>query len=431
MHPLNKVFFYFSPLWIVSCYSHILDEHQQLLTVTVQDWNEHLGELNFYERENGNLAWTPIQGPIPVVIGKNGLSWGIGLHPMNSELSYKKEGDGKSPAGIFSLGCAFGFAPHLKHLKIDYLPLNEFIEAVDDPLSSYYNSIVDRREVTPDWQSSEKMFQEPLYQVGLTVHHNFPHPKAYRGSAIFLHIWQNEHSGTAGCTAMSLENLNTVLSWLDPNKHPVLVQLPIHTYNELQNPWGLPDQMKDSLLKSCNLVDISVAIPDIFLNLRYATADNFLNAPVYTKPACYLHKRVAEALLRVQKELSSMGLGLKIFDGYRPLSVQQMMWDLIQDERYVSNPAKNKGRHTRGTAVDLTLVDLGGQELEMPTPFDDFTEKAHSNYLDLSEIVLQNRALLAKVMKKEGFHQLPTEWWHFDFEGWQDDAQFPPLDIPL
>ena len=105
------------------------------------------------------------------------------------------------------------------------------------------------------------------------------------------------------------------------------------------------------------------------------------------------------------------------------------MWDVIQDERYVSNPAKNKGRHTRGTAVDLTLVDDKGNELEMPTEFDDFTERAHSNYPNVSETVFKNRALLQEVMKKHHFQTLPTEWWHFDFEGWHDDIQFPPLDV--
>lgn len=184
-------------------------------------------------------------------------------------------------------------------------------------------------------------------------------------------------------------------------------------------------------MPSCTFVDISKTIPGIILDIRYATSNNFLGFPVYTKPVCYLHKKAADALSRVQKELSSIGLGLKIFDGYRPLSVQQMMWDAVQDERYISNPAKNRGRHTRGTAIDVTLVDPEGRELEMPTPFDDFTEKAHSDYANLPEIVIQNRALLTEVMKKHGFQPLLTEWWHFDFKGWRNDTEFPPLDIPL
>jgi D-alanyl-D-alanine dipeptidase len=180
-----------------------------------------------------------------------------------------------------------------------------------------------------------------------------------------------------------------------------------------------------------NLVDISKIIPDVVLDIRYATSNNFLGLPLYEKPICYLHKKAARALAKVQKELSSLGLCLKIFDGYRPLSVQQRMWDAIQDERYVANPAKSKGRHTRGTAIDVTLVDQKGKELEMPTPFDDFTEKAHSTYANLPQTVLHNRALLAEIMKKHGFQQLSTEWWHFDYAEWQNDKEFPPLDIPL
>lgn len=178
-----------------------------------------------------------------------------------------------------------------------------------------------------------------------------------------------------------------------------------------------------------NLVNLSNTIPSIILDIRYATSNNFLGFPVYPTSACYLHKDVAQAINQVQTEISSMQLGLKVFDGYRPLSVQQVMWDAIQDERYVSNPAKNKGRHTRGTAVDLTLVDCNGRELEMPTDFDDFTERAHSDYPDVSEVAAYNRGLLQEIMTKYGFQVFPTEWWHFDFTGWSDEAKFPPLDV--
>lgn len=178
-----------------------------------------------------------------------------------------------------------------------------------------------------------------------------------------------------------------------------------------------------------NLINLLNVNPDIVLDIRYATDNNFLGYAVYPKPRCYLHKDVAEALNQVQMELSSMGLGLKVFDGYRPLSIQQMMWDAIQDDRYISNPAVNKGRHTRGTAIDLTLINSSGFELEMPSEFDDFTEKAHSNYSHASDTATFNRDFLRHIMIKHGFQVLPTEWWHFDFNGWRDDIKFPPLDI--
>lgn len=121
----------------------------------------------------------------------------------------------------------------------------------------------------------------------------------------------------------------------------------------------------------------------------------------------------------VQEELESIGLGLKIWDGFRPMAVQWKFWELVPDERYVSDPRKG-GRHTRGTAVDVTLITKEGQELIMPSSFDDFSEKAHRNYQGASVEAIQNRELLEKVMEKHGFVGIPSEWWHFDFVGWED-----------
>lgn len=177
------------------------------------------------------------------------------------------------------------------------------------------------------------------------------------------------------------------------------------------------------------LVEISKIIPNIILDIRYATSENFLGFSIYSQPLCYLHRDAAEALSKVQKELESLDLFLKIFDGYRPLPVQQLMWDTIQDERYVSNPAKNKGRHTRGTAVDVTLLDKKGNELEMPSPFDDFSERAHSHFQGSTKKALHNRQLLKLIMEKHGFEQYPYEWWHFDLKGWQNDEKYPPLSL--
>jgi D-alanyl-D-alanine dipeptidase len=177
------------------------------------------------------------------------------------------------------------------------------------------------------------------------------------------------------------------------------------------------------------LINIETACPSIKLDIRYATENNFLGFPVYPKAACYLHREVAEALFEVQQELLEQDLGLIVFDGYRPLSVQQIMWDLIQDDRYVANPAIYKGRHTRGTAVDLSIIDAEGNLLEMPSEFDEFTENAHADYQEATQEALQNREKLRDVMERHHFTQLPTEWWHFDFKGWKDDEKFPPLDL--
>lgn len=177
------------------------------------------------------------------------------------------------------------------------------------------------------------------------------------------------------------------------------------------------------------LVDLSTKHPLFIFDIRYATKNNFTGEVLYDLPKCYLHEEVAEALCRAQDELKEYGLRLKIFDGYRPLSIQQKMWDLVQDGRYVSNPAVNAGRHTRGTTVDLTLTDFEGKEMAMPSDFDEFSEKAHIDYPNVSRSARKNREFLCKIMKKYGFEPLSTEWWHFDYKGWQDDNKYPPMDI--
>lgn len=180
-----------------------------------------------------------------------------------------------------------------------------------------------------------------------------------------------------------------------------------------------------------NLIDITTVDPRIRLDIRYATTNNFCHKKLYSQPVCYVHTKCAEALARVQAKLAPQGLFLKVFDGYRPVSVQQVMWDLIQDENYVMNPAKGKGRHTRGTAVDLTLVDTLGNELEMPSEFDDFTERAHRENRNQSHTARTNMKLLEGAMQEEGFVGWPLEWWHYDLQGWNDDTLYPSLDIPL
>lgn len=220
----------------------ILSGHYQLIVVTTRDWDESLGTAQVFQRQNDTSAWSELSRVMPVVLGKAGLAWGIGLHPSQTSPSIKREGDRKSPAGIFTIGPAFGFAPpsEMAHLKIGYLPLTSEIEAIDDPHSRYYNCIVHRKEIACDWKSSEKMGEIPLYKLGFVINHNFPNPQPGGGSAIFFHIWRNSHSGTAGCTAASLEDLSTILSLLNQSKNPVLIQLPISTYSTLQQEWSLP-----------------------------------------------------------------------------------------------------------------------------------------------------------------------------------------------
>src|SRR5439155_19902064 len=157
------------------------------------------------------------------------------------------------------------------------------------------------------------------------------------------------------------------------------------------------------------------------VDIRYATADNFTHQQLYAHARCLLHEAVARRLADVQRELRARGLGLVVYDCYRPLSVQRKMWALVPDERYVSDPAKGS-RHNRGAAVDLALVDKRGRVLPMPSGYDEFTERAHRDFAGGSDAraieARKNRALLDEVMTRHGFVGLPTEWWHYDAAEW-------------
>lgn len=176
-----------------------------------------------------------------------------------------------------------------------------------------------------------------------------------------------------------------------------------------------------------NLVDVQKINPDIMLDIKYATKDNFTGQQVYSNAKCYLLKEVAEALNEAAKYFAQLGYTIKIWDGYRPHKVQYIFWHLVPDERYVANPEKGS-KHNRGCAVDITLVDQHGKELDMGTDFDDFSEKAHRSYANLSETISNNRKLLENIMAQHNFIGEPTEWWHFDYKNWQN---FPLLDVPF
>ncbi len=186
------------------------------------------------------------------------------------------------------------------------------------------------------------------------------------------------------------------------------------------------DVERDSLNR---LVDLEKYIPGIEIDIRYATNNNFLGTAVYPPNArAYLRLPAAIALKRVQEELNKKGLGLKIYDAYRPYSVTVIFWNKVKDTNFVSSPWQGS-RHNRGCAVDLTVIDLKtGKELDMPTQFDNFTAKARPDYKNLPKNVIANRALLFNIMAKYGFRKFPTEWWHFDFSGWEN---YFLMDLPF
>ena len=153
---------------------------------------------------------------------------------------------------------------------------------------------------------------------------------------------------------------------------------------------------------------------DFVYELKYATPDNFLKQAVYDCGECYLRKSTAEALVKANKAFKQLGYRIKLFDCYRPLSVQKKMWKILPGTHYVANPAKGS-KHNRGAAVDLTLVDAQGKELNMGTPFDFFGKEAHHTYTEHSKEVLENRKLLKETLDKYNFKSIYSEWWHYEY----------------
>jgi len=165
---------------------------------------------------------------------------------------------------------------------------------------------------------------------------------------------------------------------------------------------------------SSPLVEVQKVDPSIYVELKYKTADNFMNEVLYDADfRCFLRPEVAQRVARVQAHLRGQGYGLKIFDGYRPLSVQKRMFARFPQPGFVADPKKGSN-HNRGAAVDLTLVDLEGNQLPMPSEYDEFSERAHIEYQGGSVQERKNRKILQQAMTQEGFRPLRSEWWHFD-----------------
>ncbi len=177
-----------------------------------------------------------------------------------------------------------------------------------------------------------------------------------------------------------------------------------------------------------SLVLVSSLDSTIITDVRYATENNFTHKVLYPSAKVYLRHDAAVQLAKANEFLKkTYNLRIKIFDGYRPLSVQKYMWSILPNENFVADPAKGS-RHNRGCAADVTLIDQSGRELDMGTQFDDFTPKARPDYQDISDRAAANRKILKLAMMQFGFIQMETEWWHFDFNGWE---KYSILDIPI
>ena len=219
---------------------------QQMVVVTTADWDANGGSLQTFER-NGS-EWKAVTEPRPVTIGRSGSAWGIGLHPAGQAGPLKQEGDGRSPAGIFRIGTAFGYASTVP-TGLRYQGMSESDYCIDVSNSSSYNQIVDASVVgqTAVSGSTEPMRRDlhangdQRYKLGFIIEHN-PNGKPAAGSCIFAHLWRQPGEATAGCTAMPEPVMQGLLAWLRSDKEPVFVLLPQAQYQRLRQAWHLPKE---------------------------------------------------------------------------------------------------------------------------------------------------------------------------------------------
>lgn len=184
---------------------------------------------------------------------------------------------------------------------------------------------------------------------------------------------------------------------------------------------------KNGIIEKKGLVELIKLDDSFVIDIKYATTDNFTKKQIYTMPMCLINKNTAQKLINANNELKTLGYRIKVFDAYRPFSAQQVLYDAASDKSFVANPKKGS-IHNRGAAVDVTLVDMDGNEIEMPSGYDEFTERAYLKYTDCDQKLIENRELLGKYMVKHGFKRISNEWWHFEDT---NAKNYPLLDIPF
>lgn len=210
-----------------------------MVVVTTEAWGASNGTLWRFARVSG--TWQKQGEPVPVTVGSAGLGWGSGLHP-GADGPVKREGDRRSPAGVFHIGAAYGYAASAPPgTGTDYRQLRASDRCVDDSSSKHYNQIVDATAVNGDWKSAEIMRRDDeLYRWVVLIEHNARSPVPDHGSCIFFHVWRDRESPTVGCTAMGREDIESLMRWLAPSATPVAVVLPRGVYDQLRSSWSLP-----------------------------------------------------------------------------------------------------------------------------------------------------------------------------------------------
>lgn len=223
--------------------AQIPEESRQAVLVICPQWDSVQATLTRWERSEKGV-WRPVGSPMPVVVGRSGLAWGLGIHPAEANVPprIKREGDGCAPAGIFELKRMFGSRQKMPQGSLPYQEMKRDTAGVDDPDSRYYNQIVQPGPgIVKDWKSAERMLI-PDYKIGVVVEHNTVKPVKGAGSCIFMHIWERSNVGTAGCTATSLPHMRALAEWLRKDARPVLIQLPAIEYERYREAWKLPDR---------------------------------------------------------------------------------------------------------------------------------------------------------------------------------------------
>lgn len=245
----------------------------------------------------------------------------------------------------------------------------------------------------------------------------------------------------------------TSIFFITNNKNNILLDSPNSTkYNELETQKRINDKLKEqyktALLRSYiekketekakekieikGLVPLESLSKDFIIDLRYATANNFTGERIYPINICVIRKETALKLINANNLLLKQGYRIKIWDAYRPFSVQKIFWDVVKgtpNEKYVADPNKNGSRHNSGAAVDVTLVDMNGKEVIMPSKFDEFSKKAWRNNANMSKEARKHLEILTKAMKQSGFNTINSEWWHYEDSNYKNYPK--KLDIPL
>lgn len=243
-HLLGCVLMVIGPASIAAPLATPMSEARQLIVVTAPNWDATRGHLQAFERTTD--GWKAHNAGFDVSLGRSGSAWGIGVHPQQKDGPQKQEGDGRSPAGIFNIGPAFGYAEHITS-AMPYQPMLASSYCMDVPASPLYNQIVDAAKVG---EAAVKGSTEAMrldlhnngdrrYREGFVIEHN-PAAVPGQGSCIFAHLWRQPGEATAGCTAMEPERMSTLLEWLSPEAKPLFVLLPEAEYQRLQRSWGLP-----------------------------------------------------------------------------------------------------------------------------------------------------------------------------------------------